>query len=307
MGESAAIQVKSLAKQFGSQTVLEQVSFDVPRGKTFAFLGRNGAGKTTAIRILLGLLKQNAGHISILGLDPAKEAMEIRRRVGYLAEDQKMFGWMRVSEVLKFMAPFYSTWDAGLAAKFAKGFELPARTRVRNLSKGQNRRLGLLLALAHRPELVILDDPTLGLDPIVRKEFLRDVVEHLQGAGVTVFFSSHLLYEIEPVADIVGILEGGRIIVQSNTEELRGKVKQIVLPSASYHKLGEVPGQLDVCVRGSQTALVVEDADRALELLASKGITPQVNELNLDEIFEAYVAGRKEQNYDRQVDLERVV
>ena len=307
MSESAAIQVKSLAKQFGSQTVLEQVSFDVPRGKTFAFLGRNGAGKTTAIRILLGLLKPNAGHISILGLDPAKEAMEIRRRVGYLAEDQKMFGWMRVSEVLKFMAPFYSTWDAGLAAKFAQGFELPARTRVRNLSKGQNRRLGLLLALAHRPELVILDDPTLGLDPIVRKEFLRDVVEHLQGAGVTVFFSSHLLYEIEPVADIVGILEGGRIIVQSNTEELRGKVKQIVLPSESYHKFSDVPGQLDVCVRGSQTALVVEDAHRTLELLASKGITPQVNELNLDEIFEAYVAGRKEQSYDRQVDLERVV
>ena len=160
------------------------------------------------------------------GWIPFKDALEIRRRVGYLAEDQVMFGWMTVAQIIEFMAPFYPTWNAALAAQYLEKFSLPASSKIKHLSKGQNCQLGLLLALAHQPELVILDDPTLGLDPIMRKGFLRDVVEHLQGNDITVFFSSHLLYEIEPIADRVAILNDGQIVREGETEQIRRDVKK---------------------------------------------------------------------------------
>ncbi len=301
-----AIEVTSLTKRFGRRTVLDGVSLRVVRGRTYAFLGCNGAGKTTTIRILLGLLRPDSGSAAVLGLNPARDALAVRRRVGYMAEDQAMFGWMRVAEVLRFMAPFYPTWDADLAGKLLGQFALPPRTRVRHLSKGESCRLALLLALAHRPELVILDDPTLGLDPIMRKQFLRDVVTHLQSAGATVFFSSHLLYEVEPVADEVAILDRGRIVVAEETERLRERVKQLVLPAEAYRRIGELPGALDVRFSGSQAAVVVGDAAEAMRAAAAAGVHPQINDLNLDEIFEAHVAGQREPIHDRQADLERV-
>src|SRR6185503_4396224 len=132
------------------------------------------------------------------------------------------------------VAPFYATWDHDLAFRYALDFELPLRQKIKTLSKGQNVRLGLALALAHRPELVILDDPALGLDPVMRKQFNRDLITHLQGEGRTVFYSSHLLYEVEPVADEVAILDQGRIVRQAETEALRRDVKQIVLKHEAF-------------------------------------------------------------------------
>ncbi|HEY2588128.1 MAG TPA: ABC transporter ATP-binding protein [Tepidisphaeraceae bacterium] len=307
--EQPAIEIRGVNKRFGRKPVLDDLTLTVRPGQTFAFLGRNGAGKTTAIRMLLGLLKPDAGSIHVLGMDPRRESLEVRRRVGYLAEDQAMFGWMRVSELISFMAPFYPTWDAGWAKQLAERFELPARTRVRHLSKGQGVRLGLLLALAHRPKLVILDDPTLGLDPIMRKEFLRDVVTYLQGENVTVFFSSHLLYEIDAVADTVAILDRGRIVRQADTDALRDHVKRIVVPAEAEAKLADLPGLLDLAQAGRQAAAVVEDVDAALPLVAGAGVPYEVVDLNLDEIFEAYVIGRrgKEDNHGHgPAHLERV-
>ena len=286
----AAIEIRNLAKRFGRHEVLTDLTLQVPRGKTYAFLGPNGAGKTTTIRILMGLLRADGGSARVLGLDSTREAMEIRRRVGYLAEDQKMFGWMRVEQILRFLAPFYPTWDAAFASALLKQFSLPPRAKVKQLSKGQNVRLGLLLAMAHRPELVILDDPTTGLDPIARKDFLRDVVGSLQSEGVTVFFSSHLLYELEPVADGVAILNGGRIVLTSPTERLRERVKRLIFPASAAAAAGELPGLLDLQRRGGQIGAVAEDVETALAKAA--GLRPMVVDLNLDEIFEAYVIGR---------------
>jgi len=300
------IVLKSVAKAFGKTEVLKDVTLKVPAGQTFAFLGRNGAGKTTTIRMLLGLLGPDAGQVGVLGLNPGRDALDIRRRVGYLAEDQVMFGWMRVREILEFMAPFYPTWDAGYAAKLLRQFELPVDTKIKHLSKGQNVRLGLLLAMAHRPNLIILDDPTLGLDPIMRKEFLRDVVEHLQGSGVTVFFSSHLLYEVEPVADAVAILDRGTIVRQGPTEELREQVKRLILPAAAFGALGPLPGTLDVRHKGNQTAVVVDHAPETLAQLAAKNIHHEVVDLNLDEIFEACVIGDRHGKNNTNPALERV-
>jgi ABC-2 type transport system ATP-binding protein len=288
-----AIDLQAVYKSFGRTDVLRGVTLQLERGKTFAFLGRNAAGKSTTIRLLLGLLARDDGAIRVLGLDPQEKPLELRRRVGYLAEDQTMYGWMRVEEIVRFVAPFYPTWDHDLALKYVRDFELPARTRIKHLSKGQNVRLGLVLALAHRPELVILDDPALGLDPIMRKQFNRDLITHLQGEGRTVFYSSHLLYEVEPVADEVAILDHGRIVRQADTETLRRDVKQIILSRDALTALRLSLAILDERTDGDRMAIVVERAENALRLLAREGVEHRVVDLNLDEIFEAYVAGRR--------------
>jgi ABC-2 type transport system ATP-binding protein len=288
-----AIDLQAVTKSFGRTDVLRGVTLRVEQGKTFAFLGCNAAGKTTTIRMLLGLLKRDDGSIRVLGLDPSREPLELRRRVGYLAEDQTMWGWMRVEEILRFLAPFYPTWDHQLALKYVRDFELPPRTKIKHLSKGQNVRLGLVLALAHRPELVILDDPALGLDPIMRKQFNRDLITHLQGEGRTVFYSSHLLYEVEPVADEVAILDAGRIVRQADTETLRRDVKQIVVSREAAPAIQHQLNVLDTRADADQIALVVEGASRAIDLVGREGIEHHTVDLNLDEIFEAYVAGRR--------------
>jgi ABC-2 type transport system ATP-binding protein len=291
---NAVIEINNVVKSFGRKRVLNGETLSVRQGETFAYLGRNGAGKTTSIKMLLGLLKPDTGTVRVLGLDPAADPLEVRRRVGYVAEDQAMFGWMRVEQIVSFVAPFYPTWDEKWASELTDRFELPLKTKVRHLSKGQGVRLALLLALAHRPELVILDDPTLGLDPIMRKEFLRDLVTYLHGEQVTVFFSSHLLYEVEPVADAVAILDHGRIVRQDTTENLRERVKRLILPATAESAARKLPGLLDINRSGRQITAVVEDAPAAVLSLEREQIPFDEIDLNLDEIFEAYVIGRKE-------------
>jgi ABC-2 type transport system ATP-binding protein len=303
--DTPVIEMRGIRKSFGKNAVLNGVDLSVPPGQTFAFLGRNGAGKTTTIRTLLGLLQPDSGDVRVLGLDPRKEPLKVRQRVGYMAEDQQMFGWMRVGQILSFIAPFYPTWDALRAKQLSDRFELPLKTRMKHLSKGQSVRVALLLALSHRPELVILDDPTLGLDPIMRKEFLRDLVVYLQAEKVSVFFSSHLLYEIEPVADSVVILDHGRVVRQAATNELREAVKRIIAPLDAEPILKKLPGLLDINRNGRQTSVVVEDIAAARSILSSAGVSVQEQDLNLDEIFEAYVIGRKEVP-SAKPDLERV-
>lgn len=300
MKSSHAIELQDVRKSFGQTEVLRGVSLAVEAGKTYAFLGRNGAGKTTTIRLMLGLLKRNSGAMQLLGLDPGSDPLALRDRIGYLAEDQTMYGWMRVEEIVRFVAPFYSRWDHSLAEQYLKEFELPLAAKIKNLSKGQNVRLGLVLALSHRPELVVLDDPALGLDPIMRKQFNRDLITHLQGEGRTVFYSSHLLYEVEPVADVVAILDGGRVVRQEETESLRDDVKQLIVPRHAVPIAADAGKVLDERSDADDVALVVERATSACDALDREGVTYQVVDLNLDEIFEAYVTGKPGSNSEQQ-------
>ncbi len=167
MNTKTVVHVDNLQKQFGSHEVLKGVSFSLSKGETLALLGRNGAGKTTIIRTMMGLLKNDGGTIQISGFDPQQHSLEVRKRVGYLAEDQQMFGWMTIDQLVRFVAAFYPSWDHDLAQRLLVEYELRSQQKVKHLSKGQNIRLGLLLALAQNAELMILDDPALALDPIM--------------------------------------------------------------------------------------------------------------------------------------------
>ncbi len=292
------IEIRNLCKRYREKEVLSDLSFIVTRGQTFAFLGRNGAGKTTTIQMLLGLLKPDSGSVEVLGVNPAIDPLLVRSSVGYLAEDQTMFGWMTVEQLIRFIAPFYPTWDHKLAADYVKQFELPLRTKVRHLSKGQNVRLGLLLALAHRPQVVILDDPALGLDPIMRRDFNRDLVTHLQAEGRTVLYSSHLLYEVEPVADMVAILHEGRIVRQGTPEDLRIKIQRLVMTTESVARIGSRLKVLDGRIVAGEVILTVDDADQAIAMLRQDEIGHKTVRLNLDEIFEAFVTGCRSIRFD---------
>lgn len=298
---SAAIDVRHLRQQYGRRIVLEEVSLQVPRGSTFALLGRNGAGKTTLIRTLLGLLTPNGGMVDVLGIEPSTRPLDVRRRVGYLAEDQAMYGWMTGDEIAGFLKPFYPTWDSALAERLFQQFDVPRKQRIKQLSKGQNVRLALALALAHRPELVILDDPALGLDPITRKQFNRDVIDHLQAEGRTVFYSSHLLYEVEAVADTVAILDAGRVVRSGATETLQHEVKRVVVEADDLAELPRPKHLLDVCRRGSRVAVALDQAPQWIELLRREAVGHTVENLSLDEIFEAFVIGQPQNWPDASV------
>lgn len=291
----AAIKIEGLHFSYGKKHVLKGVDLEVPKGSIFGFLGRNGAGKTTTIKTLLGLQKPQAGKCLVGGLDSVTDTLEVRRRIGFMAEDQQMYGWMTVSRIIRWVAGFYSNWDDKFADELAEVLSLPKDVKVKALSKGQNSSLALLLALGHKPDIVILDDPTLGLDPIARKDFLRHVIDLLQSQGVTVFFSSHLLYEIEPVADHIAILDQGAIVKSSKTEQLRESVRKFTMTPSPGAKFAEMPGVLDAMKVGDNVSIAIEDCDQSrrarLAEMSVNGMTETA--LNLDEIFEAYVIGNR--------------
>ena len=290
-----AIQVSGLHFSYGAREILQGVDLQVPAGSIFGFLGRNGAGKTTLIKLLLGLLRPTAGTCKVLGLEAAREPLAVRERIGYMAEDQRMYGWMRVDELVRWVASLYPNWDPAVSDDLLKRMDLPRKAKVKTLSKGQNSRLALLLSLGHHPQVVILDDPTLGLDPISRKEFLRDVIGLLQTNGVTVFFSSHLLYEIEPVADHVAILHDGRIVRASRTEDLRDSVRRLIFTPQPDARLDRLENVLDITRSGEAVALTLSECSKEARAviagMSRDGVQEQA--LNLDEIFESYVIGNR--------------
>jgi ABC-2 type transport system ATP-binding protein len=291
----SAITIEDLHFSYGKKQVLKGVDLEVPKGSIFGFIGRNGTGKTTTIKTLLGLQKPSAGCCMIGGLDSVRETLEVRRRIGFMAEDQQMYGWMTVGRIIKWVAGFYADWDYKFTDELADRLGLPKNIKVKELSKGQNSSLALLLALGHRPDIVILDDPTLGLDPIARKDFLRHVIDLLQSNNVTVFFSSHLLYEIEPVADHIAILDNGVIIKASKTEQLRESVRKFVLAPKPQTNFSGIAGILDVLKAGDNVSMTVEDCSNEkrgrIKGMSANGMTEIA--LNLDEIFEAYVIGNR--------------
>jgi ABC-2 type transport system ATP-binding protein len=215
------IAVRDLMRRFGDTVALDRVNLAVPRGVVFGLVGPNGAGKTTLIRHVLGLLRAQTGSVRVFGSDPVADPAGVLVRIGYLSEDNDLPGWMRVAEFVRYSRAFYPRWDDGYAEELQRAFELPSGTRIGTLSKGQRARAGLLVALAHRPELLVLDEPSSGLDPIVRRDILEAIIRTIADEGRTVLFSSHLLDEVERVSDHVALMNQGRIVFSAALEEVK--------------------------------------------------------------------------------------
>jgi ABC-type multidrug transport system ATPase subunit len=215
------IDVSGLTRRFGAITALASVSLSLPRGGVYGLVGANGAGKTTLIKHLLGLLRAERGSVRVFGLDPVADPVAVLSCIGYLSEENDLPGWMRVDELLRYSRAFYPTWDDGYTEELRRTFALDAAAKIKTLSKGQKARAGLLLALAHRPELLVLDEPSSGLDPIVRRDILGAVMRTIADEGRTVLFSSHLLDEVEQVADHVTMISHGQIVLSAPLETIR--------------------------------------------------------------------------------------
>jgi ABC-2 type transport system ATP-binding protein len=220
MSESV-IHVSDLTRRFGGNTALSSVSLSLPRGAVYGLVGANGAGKTTLIKHILGLLRAETGSVRVFDLDPVANPVEVLSRIGYLSEENDLPGWMRVDELIRYSSAFYPAWDDAYAEELRRAFALDLSAKIKTLSKGQKARAGLLIALAHRPELLVLDEPSSGLDPIVRKDILGAVIRTIADEGRTVLFSSHLLEEVEQVADHVTMIDHGKIVLSAPLEAIR--------------------------------------------------------------------------------------
>ena len=277
--------------------VLAGVSFSVAPGEVIGLLGRNGAGKTTLIRIAMGMIEAQQGGVRLFGLDPRQKPLEVKRRVGYVSEDQVLPPFLRVREVMELHRGLFPEWDDGMAEDLRQRFNLSPGARVGKLSKGQARQVALLCAVAHRPELLLLDEPAGGLDPVARREFLETSIQLLNEAGTTILFSSHQMTDVERMASRIVLLHDGRILVDSELDELREEYSVALVPRASARReeLLKLDGCLGVRERSDALHAVFQlDPEEAGRLLAQKlGVSSAHHRsVNLEEMFIELVGGQ---------------
>ena len=292
------IRTSGLTRYYGKKCVVNQLNLEIPRGLVFGLLGRNGAGKTTVIRMLLGLLEPTRGGATILGHDCGKLTPEIRERIGYLAEGHHVYGWMTVRECGKFQSAFYANWNDDLFFKIVRHFRLDEGAAAGRLSRGQRAGLCLALTLAPEPELLVLDDPALGLDPVARRSLLESIVFVTRGAGRTILFSSHLLSDVERVADRIAVIDRGLLKAECTVDQFRAHVRQFVLNFPGVPPpLPKLPGLLYSFRTEGEVTATFANANGIEEQL--RKITDDVEEtpLGLEDAFIAYVGERGEKTF----------
>jgi ABC-type multidrug transport system ATPase subunit len=219
--ERTVVDVTDLSRAFGRKVALDGVSFSATAGQIYGLVGANGAGKTTLIKHLLGLLRAATGSVRVFGLDPVRHPVEVLSRVGYLSEERDLPEWMSIDELVRYTQAYHPTWDTAYARELLATFGLDPSKKVKELSKGMRAQVGLLVAVAHRPELLVLDEPSSGLDAVVRRDILDAIVRAVADDGRTVIFSSHLLDEVERMSDHVTMIHGGRVSLSGPLDDVR--------------------------------------------------------------------------------------
>ncbi len=214
------VEVSGLSRRFGQHVALDEVSFEASECRIYGLVGANGAGKTTLIKHLLGLLRVKSGSVRIFGLDPVRNPVAVLRRIGYLSEERELPGWMRIDELMRYTEAYHPSWDMDYAQELLATFALDGSKKVQELSRGMRAQAGLVVAVAHRPELLILDEPSAGLDAVVRKDILDAIVRTVADDGRTVIFSSHLLEEVERMSDHVTMIHNGRVALGGTLESI---------------------------------------------------------------------------------------
>jgi ABC-2 type transport system ATP-binding protein len=289
---AAVLEIHHLTRRFGDTVALNGVTLSVPRGGVFGLVGVNGSGKTTLIKHVLGLLRAQTGSVRVFGIDPVADPVGVLSRVGCLSEDNDLPIWMRVEELVCYTRAFYPHWSDAYAEELRQSFELDPSAPIKTLSRGQRARLGLLIALAYRPELLVLDEPSSGLDPLVRRDILRAILRTIADEGRTVLFSSHLLDEVERVADHVALIHGGRILFSAPLEEVQGTHWRLTLRfSEQRTQPPALPGVLAWEGAGYEWTAFCRGkaADLQAAALATGGQLVEEKGLRLDEIFVAQV------------------
>ena len=283
-----AIDVAGLVKRFGTRAVLDSIDLRVPRGQVIGLLGLNGSGKSTLIKCLLGLLKADEGSATVLGTDAWQLADREKARIGYVPQEATLYPWLTVRQTVAYVSSFYSRWDRAWGEELLRRWDLPLGHRVGPLSVGQKQKLALVLALGHRPELLILDEPVASLDPVARRWFLETVLETAADGAGTVLFSTHITSDLERVASHVALLREGKVMFHDEIDVLKDRVKRLRIEAqadlpADLH----LPGTLRQEVRGRQALVTIDGVDAALvsgvrERFAAEVV---VDNLNLEEIF----------------------
>jgi ABC-2 type transport system ATP-binding protein len=290
MTTAPAIETRALTKSYGRVEAVRGLDLDVAAGRITGFLGRNGAGKSSTIKMLLGMMRPDSGSASVLGLrstDPA-ESIELRRRVAYVSEDKRLYAYMTVAQMMRFTASFFPDWRPEIAERLLREYELPHGRKVRALSKGMRAKLALLLALARRPELLILDEPSEGLDPVGVEQLLEALIARA-AEGTAIFFSSHQIAEVERIADHVCIVDKGRLVLDVALDDMREQYRQIdfIFPSAPAERDFQIAGVERIQARGRQLRVFASGnaegiVERARDFHAS---SIQVAPVGLREIF----------------------
>ena len=289
LGDGAcAVRTEALAKRYGRETALEAVNLQTPEGSVYVLAGANGAGKSTLLRTFLNLVRPDGGRAEVLGMDPRRQGPEVRARIGYVPESVETGRrWMQVGRLLQHHATYYPGWDPEYAKRLIRALEIRPERQVAHLSKGQTRRVQLVMALAHRPSLLLLDEPTDGLDPVARDEVLGLVSEHLADTGCTILVSTHLVYELERLADHLGVMSGGRLVAQVRRDELHRKLR-LYRAEGPEGWVGPPDLQgavLRRCASGREIRWIVwgEEQEVAGRIAASGALVRDVQPLSLDD------------------------
>lgn len=302
------IQTNDLTKDYGSFRAVDCLSLSVRAERITGFLGRNGAGKSSTIKMLLGMIHPTSGSGTVLGyrIDDPKESIEIRRRIAYVGEDKGLYGYMTVSELIRFTRTFYRDWQPETERRLLAEYRLPPRRKVKALSKGMRTKLALLLALSRRPALLILDEPTEGLDPVSIEELLQTLVA-APANGTSVFFSSHQLSEVERIADDILMIDRGVAVLDMSLEQIRENYRRISLGfSTPAPRLESIVGMEKIRCDGRQiTILASSNADAIARMGREHGaVDINVSPVNLREIFLETVQERNKQDQQRHMERE---
>lgn len=281
------VDVQNLTRSYQRKTALQDVNLQIPAGEVLGLVGENGAGKTTLIRHMLGLLKPQQGSVRVFGVDPVSNPERVLSRIGYVSEDRDLPEWMKVGEVLNFSRNFYPDWDNELQDELVKTFSLSLGARIKELSRGERARVCLVNALSHRPDLLLLDEPSSGLDPVVRRDVLGAIIQTIANEGRTVLFSSHLLDEVQRVADRVCMIDSGQVIVDQPLEQMFEEHRSITFRLPESKELApSIEGALSVSGSSLEwTALVNNDAAAQRSIAELNGTVLNIRQPRLEEIF----------------------
>jgi ABC-2 type transport system ATP-binding protein len=278
--------------------VLQGTSFSIEAGEVVGLLGKNGAGKTTLIRLAMGMIEAQKGSVKVFGLDPRKDAVEIKRRVGYVSEDQILPEFLSVAEVIRLHRGLFPSWDDGLGRRLCDRFALSPKTKIKTLSKGQARQVALLCAVAHRPELLLLDEPAGGLDPSARREFLETSIQLLNETGTTILFSSHHMTDVERMAGRIVMVHEGKILLDNALDDLREKYSLVLVPhgpEGRREKLSGLKGCLSLRDQGGALHAIFANAPEQCRSMVELELGIQnayCTAIALEDMFIELVGGR---------------